>query len=364
MKMFVGQLKLNKISLLAGLGLSAILFTSNAHANTPKTFTKQEQADLMAKGMWYDERTGLIWDRCSVGQTWNDNTCVGTPTRIKYNDLLSSITQLNIKKHLGYSDWSLPTFDQLATIANCPVFQRDGKGYGQDAPPHGDLMYYVMCHTDYKYQGEDDRGNKNGWIVDSLIINNMPTTEHTQSNAVLGYPYWSSSQQKKVISDSKVTYKFYGSYVSSGNVTPFITGPDHLYARLVRTTHFKGKGALMQIEAQREAEYKTWQTEQDHIAKEKAKLEAKRKAEAQARQAEQARKEQEAYDKKVANFRKNLKVGDDASAGMVIEIKGDLVKIQTNDSQCSQRDHKGNCSNWINTPVEKWVKRRELYPAN
>lgn len=70
------------------------------------------------------------------------------------------------------------------------------------------------------------------------------------------------------------------------------------------------------------------------------------------------------YEAEVANFRKNLQVGDDASAGMVIEIKGDLIKIQTNDSQCSQRDYRGNCENWINTPVEKWVKRRELYPAN
>lgn len=79
--------------------------------------------------------------------------------------------------------------------------------------------------------------------------------------------------------------------------------------------------------------------------------------------AKRAKEEQE-KEQKVANFRKNLKVGDDATAGMVIEIKGDLIKIQTNDSQCSQRDYKGNCSNWINTPVEKWVKRRELYPAD
>lgn len=80
------------------------------------------------------------------------------------------------------------------------------------------------------------------------------------------------------------------------------------------------------------------------------------------RQAEQARKEQEAYDRKVANFRKNLKVGDDATAGMVIEIKGNLIKIQTNDRQCSQKDYNGKCMNYVNTPVEKWVKRSELYP--
>lgn len=79
--------------------------------------------------------------------------------------------------------------------------------------------------------------------------------------------------------------------------------------------------------------------------------------------AKRAKEEQE-KEQKVANFRKNLKVGDDSTAGMVIEIKGDLIKIQTNDRQCSQKDYNGKCMNYVNTPVEKWVKRRELYPAD
>ncbi|MDD2830311.1 MAG: DUF1566 domain-containing protein [Sulfuricurvum sp.] len=78
------------------------------------------------------------------------------------------------------------------------------------------------------------------------------------------------------------------------------------------------------------------------------------------KKAEQVR--EDAYNAKIAKFRKNLQEGDDTSSGIVIQIKGNLVKIQTNDSQCSQRDYKGNCNNWINTPVEKWVKRNELYP--
>lgn len=100
--------------------------------------------------------------------------------------------------------------------------------------------------------------------------------------------------------------------------------------------------------------YKLRGTDEYNIRK---KQEAKREAEAE-------KQRQIAYNKKVANFRKNLKVGDDASAGIVIEIKGNLVKIQTNDRQCTQRDYRGNCGNYINTPVEKWVKRSELYPAD
>jgi hypothetical protein len=79
-------------------------------------------------------------------------------------------------------------------------------------------------------------------------------------------------------------------------------------------------------------------------------------------QERKAQRERDAYDVKVANFRKNIREGDDTSSGMVIQVKGNMVKVQANDSQCSQRDYKGNCSNYINTPVEKWLKRSEIYP--
>lgn len=74
------------------------------------------------------------------------------------------------------------------------------------------------------------------------------------------------------------------------------------------------------------------------------------------------KKAQIADEARIAAFRKRLKSGDDTSAGVVVEVKGNLVKIQTNDSQCSQRDYDGNCKNWINTPAEKWFKRSEVYP--
>lgn len=65
---------------------------------------------------------------------------------------------------------------------------------------------------------------------------------------------------------------------------------------------------------------------------------------------------------RINKFRKHVAPGDNASTGIVIEIRGNLVKIQTNDSQCSQRDYQGACTNYINTPAEKWFKRSEIYP--
>jgi len=64
------------------------------------------------------------------------------------------------------------------------------------------------------------------------------------------------------------------------------------------------------------------------------------------------------------NFLKHLKEGDDIYDGIVIEVKGNLVKIQTNESQCTQRDYDGDCRNYMNTTAEKWVKKSDVYPRN
>lgn len=64
---------------------------------------------------------------------------------------------------------------------------------------------------------------------------------------------------------------------------------------------------------------------------------------------------------KTSLFRKHLQPGDDTNFGTVIEVKPNMVKVQTNESQCSQRDYTGTCLNWINTSAEKWFKRSEIY---
>lgn len=73
---------------------------------------------------------------------------------------------------------------------------------------------------------------------------------------------------------------------------------------------------------------------------------------------EKNRKATEDYNNRVASFRSALQAGDDTSSGMVLEIKGNLVKIQIN--QCIQRDYSGNCQQWGN--AEKWFKKSDIYP--
>lgn len=72
------------------------------------------------------------------------------------------------------------------------------------------------------------------------------------------------------------------------------------------------------------------------------------------------------------DFRKKIQQGDDIyykteggqDVGMILEIKGNLVQIQTTETKCTQRDYKGNCDNYITDQVSKWVKKNEIYPEN
>jgi len=51
----------------------------------PPAFAAGETNDtLMPKGMWKDPATGLIWDRCSLGQTWDGATCTGNAEKYHF----------------------------------------------------------------------------------------------------------------------------------------------------------------------------------------------------------------------------------------------------------------------------------------
>ncbi len=57
-----------------------------------------------------DSKTGLIWRRCSVGQTWSGGTCTGTA---------STFTQEGALVHAqSQAGWRLPNVKELSSIVN------------------------------------------------------------------------------------------------------------------------------------------------------------------------------------------------------------------------------------------------------
>ncbi len=58
-------------------------------------------------------KTGLTWQRCAVGQIWNDGGCDGKPATYKQADALKLTTDTG-----GKTDWRLPTYRELLTIVD------------------------------------------------------------------------------------------------------------------------------------------------------------------------------------------------------------------------------------------------------
>jgi hypothetical protein len=68
-----------------------------------------------------DEVTGLIWKKCSEGQTWNDatNGCDGSSTSYSWQNSLLRAKTVNTNadgENLGYNDWRLPNIKELSGI--------------------------------------------------------------------------------------------------------------------------------------------------------------------------------------------------------------------------------------------------------
>ncbi len=61
--------------------------------------------------------SGLTWMRCSLGQTWNNNTCIGEPRAYSWQGALNEAMELNEDGGYGsYSDWRVPRVFELAAI--------------------------------------------------------------------------------------------------------------------------------------------------------------------------------------------------------------------------------------------------------
>jgi hypothetical protein len=73
-------------------------------------------AELMQQGMWHDPATGLIWSRCSLGQSWNGKTCIGTAHKYNWKDTNAATKQSQLG---GFHDWHLPSIADLYSLLRC-----------------------------------------------------------------------------------------------------------------------------------------------------------------------------------------------------------------------------------------------------
>jgi hypothetical protein len=76
-------------------------------------------------GVAIDTNTNLMWMRCSIGQTWNGNTCTGKTKKHRWSNAKQLIIDF-----AGYADWRLPTAKELRTLVYCSngYYSKNGSG--------------------------------------------------------------------------------------------------------------------------------------------------------------------------------------------------------------------------------------------
>ncbi len=95
------------------LPLLLLTFAANAFAalDTPtEDFIDNNDGTVLHK------KTGLSWQRCSVGQTWTGSSCSGTASTMNWNDAMASYGNKT-----DCNQWRLPKIDELKSIVEHSV---------------------------------------------------------------------------------------------------------------------------------------------------------------------------------------------------------------------------------------------------
>lgn len=91
-----------------------------------------------------DAGTGLVWYRCSVGQTWSGTTCTGTPSTFDHRLAMSHAS--------SQTGWRMPNVKELASIVSInhlypsidtTVFPNTVSGTYWSATPFGSDVSYA-----------------------------------------------------------------------------------------------------------------------------------------------------------------------------------------------------------------------------
>ncbi|MDO9106421.1 MAG: DUF1566 domain-containing protein [Methylovulum sp.] len=79
-------------------------------------------------GLVKDPITGLMWMRCSFGQTWDGSTCSGETTQVTWEQAMNLPKRV---EYAGYSDWRVPSYEELHGLVYCSSGEKETKDDGR-----------------------------------------------------------------------------------------------------------------------------------------------------------------------------------------------------------------------------------------
>lgn len=210
----------------------------------------------------WDKATGLVWMRCTLGQTWSGTTCTGQAKEYTFDGAQQASRELNASG--GYAraaDWQMPSVRSLASLRDCSTGFKTETTDIQD----GQAPVAERCKI-----------GATSPTVDAIAFPGSPDSWNWSSSPYLGDDdvAWSVSFGNGVVS--------YG----------YRSGNSHI--RLARTSQFSGSEAalafpvkLQSAQAMRDAAERRAQVERE-AAERKAQAQrdaAERKAQAERSQA-------------------------------------------------------------------------------
>jgi len=98
------------VTIIIGIGL--IYCYSLPLPSTPRYQVNDE-------GTVLDTLKGLLWKRCSEGQTWNGKICLGQAKLMTWYEIMPNEQQKTWNEFGGQNNWRVPTIDELRTLVVC-----------------------------------------------------------------------------------------------------------------------------------------------------------------------------------------------------------------------------------------------------
>ncbi|MCP4697990.1 MAG: DUF1566 domain-containing protein [Gammaproteobacteria bacterium] len=189
---------------LTGIGLLSLLFIPQlARAQTCRDdiipATPDNEFAINADGTVTHQRTRLIWERCSWGQS-GANCESGSATTHTWQEALNQAVAANSKTHKGHTDWRLPNKNELASLAerrcynpviNTTVFPATPSSSFWSSSPYAygsSYAWNVSFNSGYVFNGGKSgtrfvRLVRGGQAFDFLPVNQDPVAAFSLSPA-------------------------------------------------------------------------------------------------------------------------------------------------------------------------------------